>query len=48
MLKITSRIYWMRGPVKKTRRPVSLQNDGGFPVLQISVLFGWIYVFLDL
>ena len=43
------RVKISRVPVKRTRWPVSLQNDGlnPWPCVQVNALFRWVLIYID-
>ena len=42
------RVKISAAPAARTRWPISLQDDGlNGPIIQISVLYRWIFVYLD-
>ena len=43
------RVKISRVPVKRTRWPISLQDDGlnAWPVIQINALFRWLLIYVE-
>lgn len=42
-----NRVYLSKVPAKRTRWPISIQDEGIGMHIQINALFRWIFVYLD-